>query len=620
MQGIEIKWDDVSDSKEYYSSRPKPIMSLFVYFILLLILTAIVYIFIGKIEIASVGNGSIRPNSKISTVSNLVGGKISELTYKDGQFVKAGETLIVLENTYDIQINMIDEKIERLKSKNEMIEKYIESIKLQENKFSDNINGVEYEYYVRFSALQNNVKSVSNDDIAELKGLNVSIEGLETTINNLQNEVEMLLLLKQSIEQETDLLKDNPKYQYIYQQYLLDLEVLKSNYNQALETIDENDNMYVLRNTLKNLEVSLENYKIFAKSIEERHNYFSLDNPFISNYQEYEALYNQYSLSIKQAEKTYEILIQDQTEELDIQSEDARLQIDIAKEVLYAFVSKSKTQTASSISSIEEQIESTKLKINNVAINSDKKESANDDYALSIKKIFLNNKISIEAELIIKREELDNLKNTLESTYIALELYQMNTLENGESLTVSSLWLNALIDSYTLLSVNKTELDALNLQRMEIQEHSNLHMITAQINGIINVMTELNTGDMINTGTQIATILPDGESEYRVLLYVDSKDIVGIEAGSSVKFEIPALPSQIYGDIYGQVVSVSRDTKSINNQQTKYYLIECLIDNRKLYDKNGKEANIEVGMIIEGRIIVSKIRIIDYILQNLNFN
>ncbi|MDR2043183.1 MAG: HlyD family secretion protein [Clostridium sp.] len=124
---------------------------------------------------------------------------------------------------------------------------------------------------------------------------------------------------------------------------------------------------------------------------------------------------------------------------------------------------------------------------------------------------------------------------------------------------------------------------------------------------------------MITVGTPLATILPNGESEYRVQLYVDSKDIVGIETGSPVKFEIPALPSQIYGDLYGQVVHVSRDTKSINSQQTNYYLVECSIHNRKLFDKNGNEAKIEVGMIGKGFIIVREIRIIDYIFQKLDF-
>ncbi|MDR2043182.1 MAG: hypothetical protein LBQ15_02230 [Clostridium sp.] len=485
MRGIEIKWDEVSDSKEYYSSRPKPLMSLFIYFILLMIVLAVVYSFIGKIEIVSTGNGSIRPNSKISTVSNLVAGKISELSYQDGQFMKAGEILMVLEHTYDLQIGAIDKEINKLRLEIEMLTKYLESIKVQENKFSDDIHHIEYEYYVRFAALQNNAKATAHDHIAESKRLNMSADGLEASINDLRNDVEMLILLQQSIEQGTDLLKDNPKYQNIYRQYLLDLDMLKHNYDQTMHDIEENNSIHELGSTLKNLESNLEDYSTLSKSIENGQNYFSPDHPFVSNYNEYEALYKQYFLAVQRAENSYEDWIQNQIDGSDWQIEDARLQVVIAQEVLHAFVSKTKAQIATAISSLEEQIAAAKLELNRANLISEKQKKANEAYALSMEELLLDNKVNVESELTAKRQELKSLENTLRSTHITLELIQMNTLENGDSLAFSSLWLNALIDSYTALSAKESELDSLKLQRLGLQEQADLHTITAQIDGVI---------------------------------------------------------------------------------------------------------------------------------------
>jgi len=715
MRGIELQWDEISDSKEYYSSRPKPIMSVLIYLILTIVAIAIIYSFIGKIEIVSKGSGVVRPNEKISVVSGMVGGKISSLSYQDGQLINAGEHLIILENTLGLNIERIDNEINKLTFEIEMAEKYIESLKVQENKFSDKLDSDEYEYFIRFTAMQNRAKAISNDSLAESNRLDLSKDGLETTINELRFEVGMLTLLKQSMEQGKDLLKNNQKYQNIYRQYLMNLDMLRRDFDQTIDTLTQNDIRNDLSINLQNLISNLSDHKLLSKSVEEGQNHFPNGNPFSANYNEYKALLEQYSLTISRAENSYNSLVQNgydlsnalssavnaaQTADdsyynfktmtitklnddiavlvldplvkaellADYQSflasiendtiyvpktdslillrnellrlsqiiiaaksditalqsliktnntdlEDMKLQVASAKEVRNAYIAKTKAQIASSISLLEEKIFAAESELNRANLASNKKDNISDDFTLSIDKLLLDNKVNIESQLTNKKQELDNLENTLMTVYNALDLEQMNTLENGDTLSFSSLWLNALIDSYSNLSFMKSNLDDLNLQRYGLKEQYDLHTISAQMDGVINVITELNSGDILMPNTPIATILPLGESEHRVLLYIDSKDIVGVESGSKVKFEIPALPSQIYGNISGEVISVSRDTKSINNQQTGHYLVECLIDNRKLFDKSGKEANIEVGLALQGRIIVREIRIIDFILQ-----
>ena len=73
-----------------------------------------------------------------------------------------------------------------------------------------------------------------------------------------------------------------------------------------------------------------------------------------------------------------------------------------------------------------------------------------------------------------------------------------------------------------------------------------------------------------------------------------------------------------FGNIYGEVVSVSIDTVT-NNDQMGYYLVECSIENKKFFDRHGNEATMEIGMVVKGRIIVREIRIIDFLLEKLDF-
>lgn len=728
MQGIELSWEKLSDSKEHYSNKPKPIMSIFIYGIFIMIAVGIIYSMLGTIEIVSVGAGVIRPNSKVSTVSAIVSGKVTDLSYRDGQEVLAGDTLFTIENTLDFQIEMIDKEINGLSFEILMNEKYIESITMQKNMFSDDYNDMEYEYHIRFVALQNRAKEIMNDNTLEINDLNINMERFGSNINELRDEIEMLKLFIESIDTGVNLLESNPKYQNIYQQYLFNLDRLKYSYEHSLNDIVTNNRGDELKDRLTNMELQLVNYNVLENSINNNQNYFSSDNSFGENYIEYESTYNQYALAVKRAENLYngllhskketeadyalavtnentikakltnfnnsivtqlndsiymmeeellsqtdpdqirltETMIDDyrnfllsihddtvyitlntmlihfqnelnnleqeyimaqknssslskQINELDFQIIDMNMQISTAKETLSAFHSKTMVQIQNNKKDLKERITATQFEIEKSGDVTEKKRDAETEFLMSIENLILENKINIDAQFEAKSRELKDLENTLESVYAKSEYIEMNTLENGDPLVFSSLWLNELITIYDLLDTKKKMLDALTVQEHNIREQIKSHEITAEIDGIINTHIEINNGDVVPANSPVATIIPKGESEHRVLLYINSKDIVGIEIGNTVKFEIPALPAQSYGNIIGQVVSISKDTKFNNNQMTDEYLVECTMPNKPLLDRRGNEANIEVGMTLFGRIIVREVRIIDYLLEMLDF-
>ena len=58
-----------------------------------------VWAYLGRIDIVTVAQGIVVPSSKIKTVQHLEGGIIREINFKEGEKVKKGAPLVVLEGT-----------------------------------------------------------------------------------------------------------------------------------------------------------------------------------------------------------------------------------------------------------------------------------------------------------------------------------------------------------------------------------------------------------------------------------------------------------------------------------------------------------------------------------------
>ena len=115
MSNYIIEMNELSDSRELMNMRPPKIISLFIYFLLLMLLSAAIYSWWGEIEIVVKTNGTIRPYDDISRVNNIVGGRIKSINYLQDQYIEKGDVLIEID-TEDIKIK-IDRIHEQLVSR-----------------------------------------------------------------------------------------------------------------------------------------------------------------------------------------------------------------------------------------------------------------------------------------------------------------------------------------------------------------------------------------------------------------------------------------------------------------------------------------------------------------------
>lgn len=85
-----------------------------------------------------------------------------------------------------------------------------------------------------------------------------------------------------------------------------------------------------------------------------------------------------------------------------------------------------------------------------------------------------------------------------------------------------------------------------------------------------------------------------------------------------VKSELNSFPIDEYGVIEGEISSISKDIKVNDENNGSYYIAKITVDTASLYDKNGEEEKLKVGMACEVKIVTEQKRILFYILEKIN--
>ena len=143
--------NEMKYSKEFFQMEIPNELSLIIYIIVIICLTIIFIIFFGKIDEVIKTQGYVRTKENVSSVKNVISGKIIELNYKPGEKVSKNDVLYKIDDeTYKAQRNMyiktqenLDMKISGLKA---LKESYANNKNLCDN--SDLLS------YSRFDAYQ----------------------------------------------------------------------------------------------------------------------------------------------------------------------------------------------------------------------------------------------------------------------------------------------------------------------------------------------------------------------------------------------------------------------------------------------------------------------------------
>lgn len=243
-----------------------------------------------------------------------------------------------------------------------------------------------------------------------------------------------------------------------------------------------------------------------------------------------------------------------------------------------------------------------------------------------------NYDIQVKLGKYVAANDIDNAKNQLESAKQDLEKYkteyksniQNNIEQNQQKLNeIKQTPLNQYnADEISQINTNiKTNQD--NLKKLEdnlknINININDCIVKSPTDGVVNMLAQVNRGDLLQSGVEISTIIPSDTSKYKILLTLSNGDIASIKVGKNIKYHFTALPYQEYGYLNGAITKISADSVVDSNKGISYYNAEASVQNKSLYNRKKEKGEIKTGMTCEAQIITRKEKVLYYLLEKVN--
>lgn len=206
MKEVILDLNDMSDSAEVYNSRPNPVLKIFIYFVLAILVAAFIWGYFFEIEETTKCMGKVSKNESTVRVVNLYEGKISKVNIKDGKSVKKGDVLYTLENS-DILKNkeIVETQKKEIKDRNEIIEEYIKALGGQVQNLDAKKDNPYYDEYSNRLNLVNNNSDMANADKEKVDSqYNSSLETYNKSIDYNNETLAALESLQNSIVDKTN--------------------------------------------------------------------------------------------------------------------------------------------------------------------------------------------------------------------------------------------------------------------------------------------------------------------------------------------------------------------------------------------------------------------------------
>jgi hypothetical protein len=308
MKKILLDMKDLSDSKEVYAQRPNPFIAGFIYSIILLLAIALVYSFIGKIEIVATAAGVIRPNDDIGTVASMINGKITDVFYTDGQNVQTGDRLFLID-TSETRI-LLDSLLNTQKDytfQRDMTQKFLDGIEAGSNPFSNEPMNDEYPFYIQFRDFDLFIKNTETNSAYDENQVATNIQSIAEQIEMLSYRIAGLTRYKNSVEQNENLVAAYPEYESQYLLYATTMSNLEFDYetkrtNIELDSSPESNAYY-----LSYYGTQMDGYQKLIDSIKAGHSTFPAGDMSTGKmlYDDYVYNLSEYQRKFENAKDTY---------------------------------------------------------------------------------------------------------------------------------------------------------------------------------------------------------------------------------------------------------------------------------------------------------------------------
>ncbi len=424
-----------------------------------------------------------------------------------------------------------------------------------------------------------------SDSIMEQKKL------LESQLESEESKLKYYDKLKRSVEAKENLFSCSPDEETYYYQYENYITALNNQINQINTSNKQAESKKKeLKNSIEtiNSQLTISNslindYKNLYNSVLANNEYTGKSTQMSLLYSEYKNNYHKLELVYDNCKKTYDEIINQNEDNGD------------------SHFNNDDVTTIESTSANQEVIDKAK-------------------YALDVaENDLITAKNSFLLEINSNIEELKSKLLTLESQKKAYST-QLNTLSYDNS--VSDLEEKAKAEIFVSINnsidIVNSEIENIKNQLITINQSTENAVVLAQSTGTLLLLHEIITGDYIQAGAQIGTIVPDG-SQYKVSLYIPEGRISEIKVGQEIEYTVNAISVTEYGKVKGKILSVSVDSFTSEDGTQKFYKAEATLDTAILKNKHGDSAEIKTGMLLEARIISGSQSVLSWLLDKLNF-
>ena len=416
--------------------------------------------------------------------------------------------------------------------------------------------------------------------------------------------------------------KDNSGVQYHqrFEGYLINRNDLDRKFDQQTLQI-KSSNYESISLSLEDDKALLDAYTKLQYSIKYNESLFADDD-------KYAYLYNVYALKLSQLQNAYDEAksIYDAYAALkglgvsDAEVTSAQNQMEKARGDLESYKIDFAAQIDQNIKDKEMSIKDLESRLNGSLDQETLLNLNEDDRKNALRKLYLDERQTMYDAEENTKDTIDSLKLNISLAEVQLKAIDTDTSDGADVsyTSIERLKAQELVTTDNNIKAVSDNIKALeqNIKRSDLDIQNAI--VTANINGIVNVINDIYPGDFLSSGEEILTIIPENNTAYTMQVYVSNKDIGELKVGDTVKYNFAALPSKEYGEMRGTITSISEDALSNQSSGQSYYIVEATVPDTKLFSHDGKQGDIKVGMICEANIITKQKSIIRFLLEKID--
>lgn len=168
------------------------------------------------------------------------------------------------------------------------------------------------------------------------------------------------------------------------------------------------------------------------------------------------------------------------------------------------------------------------------------------------------------------------------------------------------------------IKIDQDKITELSMNVESLNEKITSSVIKAPVDGIINIINPVNRGDILQSGIELSSIIPNVSPDYKLEIYISNKDFGNIKEGQNVLCNFLALPQRDYGAVGTNISSLSADSKINQKDGSSYYIATAELKNEVLTNHKGEGAQLKPGMLFEAQIVNRRVSYLNYFLEKLN--